>query len=46
MRWSWADRRLVVFLEWAQTVGVVLLLGLMALALGNDIWRVITGQFG
>ena len=34
------------FLEWAQTVGIVLLLGLMALALGNDIWRVITGQFG
>ena len=34
------------FLEWAQTVGIVLLLGLMALALGNDIWRVITDQFG
>jgi regulator of sigma E protease len=34
------------FLERAQTVGIVLLLGLMALALGNDIWRVITGQFG
>ena len=33
-------------LEWAQTVGIVLLLGLMALALGNDIWRVVTGQFG
>ena len=34
------------FLEYAQTIGIVLLLGLMALALGNDIWRVITGQFG
>ncbi len=34
------------FLERAQTVGIILLLGLMALALGNDIWRVITGQFG
>lgn len=34
------------FLERAQTVGIVVLLGLMALALGNDIWRVITGQFG
>jgi regulator of sigma E protease len=34
------------FMEYAQTIGIVLLLGLMALALGNDIWRVITGQFG
>jgi regulator of sigma E protease len=34
------------FLEYAQTIGIILLLGLMALALGNDIWRVITGQFG
>lgn len=34
------------FLERAQTIGIVLLLGLMALALGNDVWRVITGQFG
>lgn len=34
------------FLERAQTVGIVLLLGLMVFALGNDIWRVITGQFG
>ena len=34
------------FLERAQTVGIILLLGLMVLALGNDIWRVITGQFG
>lgn len=34
------------FMERAQIVGILLLLGLMTLALGNDIWRVITGQFG
>ena len=34
------------FLERAQIVGIVLLLTLMVFALGNDIWRLITGQFG
>ena len=34
------------FLERAQIVGIVLLLSLMVFALGNDIWRLITGQFG
>ena len=34
------------FLEIAQTAGVIFLLLLMALALGNDVFRVITGQFG
>ena len=27
------------FLEWAQTVGMILLFGLMILAFGNDIFR-------
>lgn len=34
------------FLERAQMVGIVLLLSLMVFALGNDIWRLLTGQFG
>jgi regulator of sigma E protease len=34
------------FLERAQIVGIVLLLSLMVFALGNDIWRLLTGQFG
>ena len=34
------------FLEVAQTIGVVFLLLLMVLALGNDLFRVFTGQFG
>jgi regulator of sigma E protease len=34
------------FLERAQMVGIVFLLMLMVYALGNDFWRLITGQFG
>ena len=34
------------FLEVAQTIGVVFLLLLMVLALGNDLFRLFTGQFG
>ena len=34
------------FLERAQMVGIALLLMLMVYALGNDFWRLITGQFG
>lgn len=34
------------FLERAQLVGIVLLISLMVFALGNDIWRLLTGQFG
>ena len=33
------------FLERAQVAGLIFLLTLMAYALGNDIWRLITGQF-
>ena len=33
------------FLERAQMVGIVLLLTLMVYALGNDVWRLLTGQF-
>jgi len=33
------------FLERAQLAGLIFLLTLMAYALGNDIWRLITGQF-
>ena len=33
-------------LEYAQVFGIVLLLGLMVLALGNDFWRLFTGGFG
>jgi regulator of sigma E protease len=33
------------FLERAQMAGLIFLLTLMAYALGNDIWRLITGQF-
>jgi len=33
------------FLERAQMAGLIFLLSLMAYALGNDIWRLITGQF-
>jgi regulator of sigma E protease len=33
------------FLERAQYVGIVLLMALMIFALGNDIWRLLTGQF-
>jgi regulator of sigma E protease len=32
------------FLEYAQMVGMVLLLALMAYAFGLDIWRTITGK--
>ena len=34
------------FLEIAQTVGFIFLLMLMVLAIGNDVFRVLTGQFG
>jgi regulator of sigma E protease len=34
------------FLEIAQTIGFIFLLLLMVLALGNDLFRVFTGQFG
>ncbi len=34
------------FLERAQMVGIAFLLMLMVYALGNDFWRLITGQFG
>lgn len=33
------------FMERAQTVGMILLLGLMVFALGNDIWRFIISKF-
>jgi len=33
-------------LEYAQVIGIVFLLGLMVLALGNDFWRLFTGGFG
>ena len=33
------------FMERAQTVGMVLLLGLMVFALGNDIWKFIISKF-
>lgn len=33
-------------LEYAQVIGITLLLGLMVLALGNDFWRLFTGGFG
>lgn len=33
------------FLEKAQTIGILLLLGLMVFALGNDIWRFIISKF-
>lgn len=33
------------FLSYAQTVGMVLLLALMVLANGNDIWRWLSSQF-
>jgi len=33
------------FLERAQMIGIILLLGLMVFALGNDFWRLFTGGF-
>lgn len=33
------------FLEKAQTVGMILLIGLMVYALGNDIWKFIISKF-
>ena len=33
-------------LEYAQVIGIVFLLGLMVLALGNDFWRLFTGGLG
>ena len=32
-------------LEYAQVIGIIFLLGLMVLALGNDLWRLFTGGF-
>ena len=46
MKWSPAGPRLRNFWSGLKPSESFLLLGLMALALGNDIWRVITGQFG
>jgi regulator of sigma E protease len=33
-------------MEYAQVIGIFLLLGLMVFALGNDFWRLFTGGFG